>query len=94
MFARAADFNFCGQYAIKGLSDYDLTPEEDELGDGNVIEEGEDDGEDEPELGEEDVDVGDYEESDNEYDDMFDKHAEVKRVRSLEKDHGVWRRGE
>lgn len=71
-----SDFNFCGQFAIKGLTDYDLTPEE---GDDDIPDD-DGDGEDEPELEEEELEPEEDADSDNENDDMFDVDAEMLRV--------------
>jgi len=72
------DFNFCGQYAIKGLTDYDLTPET--PCDGSKIIQGEDDGDDHPDIDRIEKEAEDDMDSDNEYDDFFDQRAEIKRV--------------
>lgn len=74
-----ADFNFCGQYAIQGLTDYDLTPET-PVDDSKLLDNGDDDGEDEPEIERHEKDTEDDNSSDNEYDDFFDQQAEIKRV--------------
>lgn len=74
-----SDFNFCGQYAIKGLTDYDLTPET-PCDSSSKLLDGEDDGEDEPEIEHQEKNAEDDIDSDNEYDDFFDRQAEIKRV--------------
>eukprot|EP00854_Cymbomonas_tetramitiformis_P014781 gene14781-17468_t len=73
-----SDFNFCGQYAIKGLTEYDLTPDDD--GQESVLIDADDDGEDEPEWEEEECEEEEDEDSENEYEDMFDQRAETRRV--------------
>jgi len=73
------DFNFCGQYAIQGLTNYDLTPDWD-MDEEQVVNEEDDDGEDEPEVEQEEGEEQEDEDSENEYDDLFDAEAEARRV--------------
>mmetsp|Transcript_53848 Transcript_53848/g.128331 ORF Transcript_53848/g.128331 Transcript_53848/m.128331 type:complete len:396 (+) Transcript_53848:73-1260(+) len=72
-------YNFCGMYAIKGLSDVDLTPEDGKDDDGPDPEEEEeeedfDDMEDEEDDDEEDAEDEDFDDS------MFDRLAELRRI--------------
>mmetsp|Transcript_16122 Transcript_16122/g.20062 ORF Transcript_16122/g.20062 Transcript_16122/m.20062 type:complete len:405 (-) Transcript_16122:81-1295(-) len=76
------DFNFLGQYAIKGLTDYDLTPDEDDgedLPDPNDAEDLDGDGIPDIEH-QEDDDEEDEDDDDFDPDDMFDPLAEARRV--------------
>jgi len=76
------DFNFLGQYAIKGLTDYDLTPDEDDEEDFlDGVDPADLDGDGIPDIEQEEDDDEDDEEDDEfDPDDMFSEEAELKRV--------------
>eukprot|EP00567_Pseudictyota_dubia_P014166 CAMPEP_0197437214 /NCGR_PEP_ID=MMETSP1175-20131217/4489_1 /TAXON_ID=1003142 /ORGANISM="Triceratium dubium, Strain CCMP147" /LENGTH=400 /DNA_ID=CAMNT_0042966675 /DNA_START=44 /DNA_END=1246 /DNA_ORIENTATION=- len=75
------DFNFLGQYAIKGLTDFDLTPDDDDGEDLPDPSEIDLDGDGIPDCQqEEDDDEEDEEDEDFDPDDMFSPVSEAKRA--------------
>lgn len=70
------EFNFCGQYTVKGVADINFGPDADvEKDDDVILDDGEDGGDDE--LEDEEEDLGDDEIDDVDDSELFDKKAEL-----------------
>lgn len=77
-----SEYNFCGQYVIRGLTETDLTPDDDEVPDDedDLFEDHEHDEYDEDEDWEDEEEEFEDEEDDEDYEDLFSEDKDLERV--------------
>jgi len=77
-YAGNQEFNFCGMYSIRGLTDFDFTPEEKD--DGDLFDSGADDGYEPPHVEEEEEEVEAVQDDSHDWNEMFNRVKESERV--------------